>query len=48
MSRSDATIGRKLGIKEGEVIQARYGLISKGLIAYRYPLFQILPLEDAP
>lgn len=45
---SDAGIGRKLGIREGEVIEARYGLVSKGLIVYRYPLFQILPLEASP
>lgn len=43
---ADSTIAKKLGLKEGDVIEARYGLLSKGLIAYRYPLFQILPLED--
>lgn len=32
---ADATIARKLNLKEGDVIQARYGLLSKGLIAYR-------------
>lgn len=45
---ADATIAKKLGLKEGDVIEARYGLLSKGLIAYRYPLFQLLPLEEAP
>jgi hypothetical protein len=44
---SDATIARKLGLREGDVNQARYRLIHKGLIAYRYPLYQILALGDA-
>jgi hypothetical protein len=43
---ADSTIAKKLGLKEGDVIEARYGLVSKGLIAYRWPLFQILPAED--
>lgn len=41
---SDATIARKLGLREGDVNQARYRLVDKGLIAYRYPLYQILAL----
>ena len=44
---SDATIARKLGLREGDVNQARARLIHKGLIAYRYPLYQILALGDA-
>ena len=43
---SDATIARKLGLPEGEVHQARSRLIHKGLIAYRYPLYQLLALGD--
>jgi hypothetical protein len=43
---ADATIARKLGLREGDVIQARYQLVGKGLVAYRYPLYQLLPLED--
>jgi hypothetical protein len=43
---SDAALGRKLGIREGDAIQARFGLVRRGLVAYRYPLFQILPVED--
>lgn len=43
---AESTIAKKLGLKEGDVIEARYGLLSKGLIAYRFPLFQLLPLED--
>lgn len=41
---ADSTIAKKLNLKEGDVIQARYALVHRGLIAYRYPLFQILPL----
>jgi len=43
---ADSTIAKKLGLKEGDVIEARYGILSKGYIAYRYPLFQLLPLEN--
>ncbi len=43
---ADVTIARKLGLREGDVIQARYGLVAKGLVAYRFPLSQLLPLED--
>jgi hypothetical protein len=42
---ADATLAKKLGLKEGEVIQARYALLSKNLIAYRFPLYQLLPLD---
>ena len=45
---SDATIARKLHLGEGDVIQARFRLVAKGLVAYRYPLYQILPLTDEP
>jgi hypothetical protein len=44
---SDAGLGRKLNLKEGDVIQARFALVHRSLIAYRYPLFQILPAEDS-
>ena len=44
---ADATIARKLGLREGDIIEARYRLVAKGLVAYRYPLYQLLPLEDA-
>jgi hypothetical protein len=43
---SDATIAKKLGLRDGEVNHARYRLVHKGLIAYRYPLYQILALSD--
>lgn len=40
-----ATIAKKLGLPEGDVIQARSRLVATGLVAYRYPLYQLLPLE---
>jgi hypothetical protein len=43
---ADSTIAKKLGLREGDVIQGRFHLVERGLIAYRYPLFQLLPLED--
>ena len=43
---ADATIARKLHLGEGDVVQARFRLVAKGLVAYRYPLYQILPLAD--
>jgi hypothetical protein len=45
---ADSTIAKRLGLAEGDVIQARYALVGKGLVAYRYPLYQLLPVEDAP
>lgn len=45
---SDAMIARKLHLGEGDVIQARFRLVAKGLVAYRYPLYQLLPLTDEP
>ena len=44
---ADATIAKKLGLREGEVVQARFRLVAQGLVAYRYPLYQLLPLADA-
>ena len=44
---AESTIAKKLGMREGDAIQARYALVQKGFVAYRYPLYQLLPLEDA-
>jgi hypothetical protein len=44
---ADATIGRRVGIPEGAVVLARQGLLQKRFIAYRFPLYQILPFEEA-
>ena len=43
---ADTTIAKKLGLREGDIIQARSRLVAKGLVAYHYPLSQLLPLED--
>ena len=43
---ADSTIARKLGLKEGQVAEAKYALISRGFITYRYPLFQLLPVQE--
>ena len=43
---ADATIATKLGLREGDVLEARYRLVAQGLVVYRYPLYQLLPLED--
>ena len=45
---SDAALARKLRLREGLVVSARAGLIARGLVAYRYPLYQLLPLAEAP
>ena len=44
---ADATLAKKLGLREGDVIQARSRLVATGLVVYRYPLYQLLPLEDS-
>ena len=44
-SWADATIAKKLGLREGDVIEARAQLVAQGLVAYRYPLSEILPVE---
>ena len=43
---ADSTIAKRLGLREGDVVQARFALLQKRLIAYRYPLYQLLALED--
>jgi len=45
---ADATIAQKLGLREGDVLQARAQLVAQGLVAYRYPLSQLLPVEPRP
>jgi len=42
---ADATIAKKVGLLEGEVVRARHGLLQKGFVAYRFPLYQVLPFE---
>jgi hypothetical protein len=42
---SDPSIAKRLGLQAGEVTEARLGLVRKDLVAFRYPLYQILALE---
>ena len=44
---SDAMIAHKLALGEGAILQARMRLVAQGLVVYRYPLYQLLPLADA-
>ena len=44
---ADATIAKKLGLREDDVSQARDRLVAQRLVVYRYPLYQLLPLDDA-
>jgi hypothetical protein len=39
---ADSTLSRLLGLSEGQVARAREGLGAKGLITYRYPVYQLL------
>jgi hypothetical protein len=39
---ADGSIAKKLPLEVGEVVEARIGLVRKSLVAYRYPLFQVL------
>lgn len=39
---ADLTMARILGMREGEVVHARLSLRGKGLIAYRFPYYQVL------
>ena len=43
---ADATLAKKLGLREGDVVEARDRLVAQGLVASRYPLSPRLPGED--
>ena len=43
---ADASLARQLRLAEGDIIQARFRLVAKSLVAYRYPLYQLLPLPE--
>lgn len=43
---ADATIAKKLGLREDDIGAARDRLIAQGLVASRSPLSRLLPLED--
>lgn len=42
---ADGTLAKRLPLREEEVVRARRGLVEKDLVAYRYPLYQILSVE---
>jgi hypothetical protein len=44
---ADPSIGQLLKVTCEELTQARAELIDQGLILYRYPLYQVLPLPTA-
>jgi hypothetical protein len=44
---ADATLARKLRLKEGDIIQARFSLVNKGFILYQYPRYQLLDPPEA-
>jgi hypothetical protein len=43
---ADSTIAKRLGLREGDILEARAELLRKDFVAYRYPLYQILPLPE--
>jgi hypothetical protein len=45
---ADPTTGRILKLDQGDLIRARAYLIAVGLILYRDPLYQVLPLPEKP
>jgi hypothetical protein len=42
---ADATIAQKLGLPAPAIVEARAELVAQGLIAYRAPRSQVLPVE---
>jgi hypothetical protein len=44
---SDPSVAKRLKLEVGAVTEARIGLVRKKLVAFRYPLYQILSLEPA-
>jgi len=45
---ADPTTGKILKLDQGDLTRARAYLIAAGLILYRYPLYQVLPLPEKP
>lgn len=45
---SDPSVAKRLGLQTGAVTEARLGLVRKRLVAFRYPLYQILSLDERP
>jgi hypothetical protein len=45
---ADASLCQRLSLTGPELHQARQGLITRGLVAYHRPLYQVLALDAAP
>ena len=45
---ADASLCQRLALTGPELHQARQALITRGLVAYQRPLYQVLALEAAP
>jgi hypothetical protein len=45
---SDFSLKKRLSMDESTLHQARHNLIALGLVAYEKPLYQVLPITDAP
>jgi hypothetical protein len=45
---ADPSLGQRLSLSGTELSQARQALITRGLVAYQRPLYQVLALDAAP
>jgi hypothetical protein len=45
---ADASLCQRLSLTNTELHQARQALITRGLVAYQRPLYQVLTLDPAP
>lgn len=45
---ADPSLGQRLSMTSTELHQARQALITRGLLAYQRPLYQVLALDAAP
>lgn len=45
---ADLSLGQRLSLTGTELHQARQALITRGLVAYQRPLYQVLALDAAP
>jgi hypothetical protein len=45
---ADPSLGQRLSLTGTELSQARQALITRGLVAYQRPLYQVLALDAAP
>lgn len=45
---ADSSLGQRLSMTSPELHQARQALITRGLVAYQRPLYQVLALDAAP